>query len=192
MAEWWGKLTAADAHALADVIATFPRSKVGPWSRMLLTLFSTSRDGEVSMGARTLANQCDVSYRAARYFVERMEADGVLVPVGRKKNGGGEFAVRRFEWADGVRQKRGENGAPMRQKNGAPCAKNSSDFGAPLRQNSGDFGAHKSMQSIQNRTGAGSPGGDQPPSRQTEWPEIPPAIAAWHKAHADEIRAGWL
>lgn len=194
MAEWWGKLTAADAHALADVIATFPRSKVGPWSRMLLTLFSTNRDGIVTAGRGTLAEAAGVSDEVARRFIERMERDGVLVRLGDATGPSGHYERRAFEW----RVDDGEGWASEAQKCPPTGHQNAHPLGripAKMPRGGGQNpreNAHHQSTEYSDRTGAGSPGGDQPPSRQTEWPEIPPAIAAWHKAHADEIRAGWL
>lgn len=193
MAEWWGKLTAADAHALADVIATFPRSKVGPWSRMLLTLFSTSRDGIVTAGRGTLAEAAEVTPRMARRFIERMEQDGVLVRLGDADGPSGHYERRAFEWRiDGEgwpeSPSKGPGDGPQKGHPLDQIAAKRARGGGPNRRQKG----HHQSTEYSDRVGAGSPGGDQPPNRQTEWPEIPPAIAAWHKAHADEIRAGWL
>lgn len=49
-------------------------------------------------GIRRIADGCEVSVKAARTFLERLEDEGWVVRVGTVRNKGGEFTKRTFLW----------------------------------------------------------------------------------------------
>lgn len=98
----WARLTCQDAAEIATIVARFSPRTVEERTRMLLVLFaSQSRSGTVNIGYRTLAERACVTVGKAKRFMEWLKRDGTLVDIEKKKNRGGEFTVRRFDWVEG-------------------------------------------------------------------------------------------
>lgn len=113
----WAKLTCQDAAEIATIVARFSPRTVEERTRMLLVLFaSQSREGTVNIGYRTLAERAGVTVGKAKRFMEWLKRDGALVDIEKKKNRGGEFTVRRFDWVKGGSEKRPTMGSKNPRK----------------------------------------------------------------------------
>lgn len=127
----WAKLDCEASWRLSEVITGFPKSKLEPYTRMLLILYSSmSRDGSVNIGYRTLAERAGTTEKQAYYFIHKLEDDGILINLGKVKTRGGNYTKRQFAWLS------------SQEKEGA--TKNCS-MGAPKSQGILGEGATKSL-----------------------------------------------
>ena len=137
----WAKLDQSGAAHLADIIATFPKSKARQYAHMLLSLYaSIDPSGCITIGRRQLAEKAGVSEDVARYFMRRLEDDGALVTIGSASGkGGGRYVKRAFFWMQpGGRKTRGFSPTDGR-KIPPPMGENTSDFPPPMGENHSDF-----------------------------------------------------
>lgn len=98
----FGKLYGEDARYLADIFASFPKRVRNAYELMTLRLWShlqsSGKPRFVSIGRRTLAEECGVTERIAQHYLEYMENAGWLVRTGSTKRSGGQFVKRTFWW----------------------------------------------------------------------------------------------
>lgn len=137
----WAKLDQSGAAHLADIIATFPKSKARQYAHMLLSLYaSIDPSGCITIGRRQLAEKAGVSERVARYFLQKLEDDGALVTIGSASGkGGGRYVKRAFFWLQPNGQKTRGFCPTDGQKIVPPMDKKPGDFVQPMDKNPSDF-----------------------------------------------------
>lgn len=95
----WSKLDATCAHRLAETMCAMRGRTADKRREMLLWCFSRLGKGKTPtfrVGARTLAEECGVTRRAAMMFLKLMESEGWFVTVGKTQSG--LTPARTFWW----------------------------------------------------------------------------------------------
>lgn len=137
----WSKLDGSACAGLARISAGFPRSKAEQWTLVLLTIYrSLDRAGEVTAGYRTIAERAGVPVSVARGVVERLEASGDLVRLGRAPHGRLRMA---FSWMCGESKRQAES---LTESEKTPR------FNSPVSQNNGRFNSQVSQNARRNRS----------------------------------------
>ena len=172
----WAKLDNTAALEMADVMASFPPKSAKRYARMLLVLYaSTSKNGTVTTGYRTLAERAGVPESAAYRFIAWLDKNGVLINDGTRKAKTGQFTVRRWSWLD-------KEGASVNRSTPASFPQRESKH--PRFVSAGRIEAHQSSTEL-SEGGGGSATAMPPPQDVTDAPRWPSVMGGAPGACAD-------
>ena len=184
----WYKLRDVDAHMLTAAMESFSDSRShNKRMNMLLYCWSQMQDkgrpcAYFSVGLRTIAKECEVSFKSARCFIETLEEQGWIVDLGEDDARKNSYTKRTFSW---IADEAGISlGVPQRVPQRVPLQGHT--LGHTPAFHSQQIGAHRCALDLSVSAGRRGGSGTHQSTEYSEGRYAPPSSSAGGAARQDE------